>query len=248
MNIRVIDTKGNTKGRMDLPDEMFAVKANGALLAQAVRVYLANQRQGTAKVKSRGEVEGSGRKIYRQKGTGRARHGDRYAPIFVGGGVAHGPRGDQNVKRTMSKKMRKKALFAALSGKLKEKKLIVVDGLESLEPKTKLVNKAIKTMIKEESVNVAVILPRMSETVVRGARNIANLTLLSARKLNAYEILKSDTILLTKDAMGVMEETFLGKTRKPQTQKRAVQQRKASPRKGGLPKKEVVNKSTGKRK
>ena len=101
--LAVVDVKGKSKGQINVSNEIFGINPNKIVVAQAVRVHLTNQRQATAKSKTRGEVSGSGKKIWRQKGTGRARHGDRYAPIFVGGGVAHGPRGNQNVKRNLSK-------------------------------------------------------------------------------------------------------------------------------------------------
>lgn len=211
MQIQVVDTTGKSTGKLKLPDEIFAVKANPKLLAQAVRVYLANQRQGTAKVKKRGEVRGSGRKIWRQKGTGRARHGDRYAPIFVGGGIAHGPTGKQQYKLSLSKKMRRKALFAALTKKREEKQLIVIEGLEKLKPKTKLMNEVLKKLTSESSGRISIILSENSDSVIRGVRNIQKVKLLPARKLNAYQVLNDGTIILMKDAVRLIKQTFLAK-------------------------------------
>ena len=211
MQIQVVDTKGKSIGKLNLSDEIYALKADRMLLAQAARVYLANRRQGTAKVKSRGEVRGSGKKIWRQKGTGRARHGDRYAPIFVGGGVAHGPRGNQHVKRKMSRAMKRKALFASLSLKVKTGKLLVVDGLEKLTPKTKVMSQAIEAISKGERENLAIILSQNADVVKRSARNLSGVSLLSATKLNAYEILDTEILLMMKDAAKMIEETFLPK-------------------------------------
>src|SRR3989344_7204583 len=114
LTVPVYEISGKEKGSLSLPKEAFSVDVNKALLAQAVRVYQSNQRQGTASTKTRGEVVGSTRKIYRQKGTGRARHGDIKAPIFVGGGVAHGPK-SANYRKSISQKMRRIALLGALS-------------------------------------------------------------------------------------------------------------------------------------
>src|SRR6185437_7247197 len=117
VSVDVVGIDGKVTGKIALPGEIFGEKLNKALLAQAVRVYLANQRQGNASTKTRGEVDGSTRKIYRQKGTGRARHGSVRAPIFVHGGIAHGPK-PRDFSLTMPQKMKQKALFSALSTKL----------------------------------------------------------------------------------------------------------------------------------
>lgn len=219
--IDVYNTKGKKTGKVQLPKEIFGAKINEQLMAQAVRVYLANQRKARAKTKTRGEVIGSGRKIYRQKGTGRARHADRYAPIFVGGGVAHGPTGKENYKLKMPKKMRRKALFSALTSKLKEKAIIVVEGLEKIEPKTKEMVKIMQSLtrltdgqeikiqngkLKEK---ISLVLPQPIEGVVRAARNIAGLKLRQVSLLNAYEVLNGGKIILTKESIKTLKETFL---------------------------------------
>src|SRR3989344_4209607 len=135
LTVPVYEISGKEKGSLSLPKEAFSVDVNKALLAQAVRVYQSNQRQGTASTKTRGEVVGSTRKIYRQKGTGRARHGDIKAPICVHGGVAHGPR-VTDFHAHMSQKMRRKALFVALSDKLQTEKIKVVNSFDGVTPKT----------------------------------------------------------------------------------------------------------------
>ena len=139
LNVAVYSLAGAKKGTISLNKEIFGAKVNKTLMAQAVRVYLVNQRQGTASTKTRGEVRASTRKIYRQKGTGRARHGAITAPIFRGGGIAFGPR-SRTFELKMSKQMRKKALFSALSSKLLENKILVVD-VDSATGKTKEMHK-----------------------------------------------------------------------------------------------------------
>src|SRR3990172_8527697 len=134
--IEVWDTEGKVVEKLALPEKIFAAKANKKLMAQAVRVYLANQRQGTQKTKSRGEIKASKAKIWRQKGTGKARHGARSAPIFVGGGGAHGPN-PRGFSLKIPQKMRQAALFSALSAKFQEGKILVVKGLEAIKPKVK---------------------------------------------------------------------------------------------------------------
>lgn len=211
--MKILDTKGKAVGNLTLPDEIFKVKVNPQLMAQAIRVYLANQRQGTSKVKSRGEIKGSTRKIYRQKGTGRARHGDRYAPIFVGGGVAHGPRGNQNVKLTISKKMRKLALFSVLSKKVKNDEILIVQGLGKLDAKTKIMNATLKIMVEKAEYKpgrISLILSDNQDSIRRATRNIKFVNILSANKLNAYETLNGGLLIFEKDAFDQFKDTFLG--------------------------------------
>jgi len=217
----VYNVKGKKTGKIQLPKEIFGAKINEPLMAQAVRVYQANQRKARAKAKTRGEVTGSGRKIYRQKGTGRARHADRYAPIFVGGGKAHGPRGIKNLRLKMPKKMRRKALFSALTVKLKEKAVIVVEGLEKIEPKTKEMVKIIQNLtrlpdgqgfkmqngkLKEK---ISLVLPQSIENVVRSARNMSGLKLSQVNLLNTYEVVNGGKMIFTKESVKKLREIFL---------------------------------------
>ena len=205
--IDIYDTTGKKTSKIQLPKEIFEAKINKQLMAQAVRVYLANQRKARAKTKSRGEVVGSRRKIYRQKGTGRARHADRYAPIFVGGGRAHGPKGKEVHRLKMPKKMRRLALFSALTSKLKEKNIIIVEGLEKIKPKTKEMVK-IMQIFKLEG-KVLFIQAKKIENIIRAARNIADIKLMQANLLNTYEVLRGRRLILTKDSIKTLKETFL---------------------------------------
>lgn len=209
----VYNTSAKKTGQVSLPDEIFAAPVNEELIAQSVRVYLANQRQAHAKTKTRGEVTGSTRKIYRQKGTGRARHGDRYAPIFVGGGIAHGPTGEENYQLKMTRKMRRLALFSALTDKLRAKQIIVIQGLEKVKPKTKEMSKILTKLTerKPESQKLLLVLPKVMENVIRGARNIKGVKVTLAKQLHPYQILNRDKLILTKPALKVLKETFLKK-------------------------------------
>ncbi|MBL7158966.1 50S ribosomal protein L4 [Candidatus Microgenomates bacterium] len=215
VKVNVFDIKGEITGKISLPDEIFAVEAKKELIAQAVRVYLANQRQGTASTKNRSEVRGSRRKIWRQKGTGRARHGDKYAPIFVGGGIAHGPK-PKDFSLKFSKKMRKKALFGTLTLKLKEKQLLVVSGLEKIKPKTKELVKVIKALKLEDKNNklktkTLLVAPKKTDNLILAGRNLENLVFNQADLLNAYTILSCQKLILMKEAIPVLKETFLKK-------------------------------------
>ncbi|OGG09314.1 50S ribosomal protein L4, partial [Candidatus Gottesmanbacteria bacterium RBG_16_43_7] len=172
-------------------------RVNIPLLTQAVRVYRANQRQGSAKTKTRGEVRGSTRKIYRQKGTGRARHGGIRAPIFVGGGIVFGPQiRDYSLKLT--KKMKAAALRTTFYLNVKNNQVNVVDGLESLPHKTKSFASAINRITK--STNVLLIIER-GNGIKRFIRNIPFIHLSVTSQLNPYELLAADQILFTRGAL-----------------------------------------------
>lgn len=210
--VNVLATNGKKVGTIKLPKEIFGARINEDLIAQAVRVYLANQRKARAKTKRRGEVVGSRRKIWRQKGTGRARHGDRYAPIFVGGGVAHGPTGRENWKLKLSKKMRRKALFSALTSKLKDGEVIVVTGLEKVKPKTKEMVGVLQKLTQKGKLTI--VLPKRTENIIRAARNIKGVNLAQASLLNTYEVLNGGTLIFTKGSVDKLEEVFLRKKKK----------------------------------
>lgn len=201
--VDLMDVKGKVIGTASLPKELFGAKVNEILMAQAVRVYLANQRKGTASTKSRGEVNASTRKIYRQKGTGRARHGAISAPIFVGGGIAFGPK-PRDYSLTLSKQMKRGALASALSVRLKNKAVRVVDGLEKLTPKTKLMHEAFTKIIgdtQKKTPKILVVMPIKAENAKRAARNIAGVTIRPAALLNTYEVLNTDTLIFMKDSV-----------------------------------------------
>ena len=214
LKISVYNTKGKALESMTLPKEIFGVEVNGEIMSQAVRVYLANKRRGTVKTKSRGEVKISTRKIYGQKGTGRARHGAASAPIFVGGGIAFGPR-QRDYSLKLSQKMRKVALFSALSSKLKDGEIKIVTGLEKLEPKTKLFADVFNNLsLNEKKKQVLLVTPKLGkdfETVVRGAKNLEGVRITSSNLLNTYDILASKNILFMKNAVEAVKETFLKK-------------------------------------
>lgn len=211
LNASVFDTKGKITGRMELPQQIFGVKINNSLMSQAVRVYLANQRQGTSKTKHRGEVDRTTKKIYQQKGTGRARHGSRRAPIFVGGGKVFGPT-PRDLSLSISKKMRTLALFCALSSKLKDNEIKIIKGLETILPKTKLMVEVLKNLEIKDASKVLLIMPKIgreTENVYRAGRNIEGVEILSANTLNTYKVLDNSLILLMKDSIDVLKNTFV---------------------------------------
>lgn len=208
--VNVYNTSGKKTGKLSLPKEIFGQEPNEKLIAQAVRVYLANNRQGGAKTKTRGQRRGSTRKIYRQKGTGRARHGSIRAPIFVKGGRAHGPTGTENFNLRLAKKMRRQALFSALSSKLKEKRIKVITGLEKIKPKTKEMARVLENFkLKAGEEKISLVIAENLEDIRRSASNIQKFSLLQAKQLNAYKVLNNQWLLFAKSSIKVVKDTFL---------------------------------------
>lgn len=213
LSASVYNLKGKVVEKITLPKEIFGVDVNDRLMAQAVRVYLQNQRLGTQSTKTRGEVQGSTRKIYRQKGTGRARHGARYAPIFVGGGIAFGPK-PRDFSLRVPSKMRKVAVISALSSKLKDGEIKVISGLEKIEPKTKIMNDTIKSMDLERK-KILLVTPATSAELpdlYKAARNIEGVKILPAQMLNTYEVLDNVSIFLMKPSIEVLRKHLIGGT------------------------------------
>lgn len=198
---------GTKSGQMELPKEIFAAKINEPLIAQAVRVYLSNQRKAQAKVKSRGEIAMTTAKWFRQKGTGRARHGARSAHIFVGGGVVHGPTGEQNYQLKMPKKMKKQALFAVLSDKFKLGKVIIIKDLAKIEPKTKKMKTILEKLVKDGKTTI--ILSEKLENITRAARNLKGVNLTQVNQLNPYEILNGGRLIFMKEAVEKLKEKWI---------------------------------------
>jgi large subunit ribosomal protein L4 len=212
LKLDVFDIKGKVVESISLPKEIFGVKINNQLMAQAVRVFLANQRRGTVKTKSRGEVNKTTKKVYKQKGTGRARHGAMSAPIYVGGGVAFGPR-PRDYSLSLPQKMKKAALFSALSAKLKDGEIKVLTGLEKIEPKTKLMAKVIKNLNFESKSKMGnkllLITADGADNIRQAGRNIKGLSILDAKQINTYEILDNRGIILMKGSLEVIKNNFI---------------------------------------
>jgi len=206
VSANLIDFQKEKKEKISLPATIFGVKPNLKLIAQAVRVYLANQRKSFAKTKTRGEVKRTKAKIYRQKGTGRARHGSRSAPIFVGGGRAHGPRGEQNYKLLLPKKMRMKALISALSAKTKEGKIVIVDGIEKFK-KTKEAASALEKFFPKEK-NFLLVISKKNDSLIQAFGNLPSLEISYVDSLNIYRILKANKILLAKEVIKSLEDKW----------------------------------------
>ncbi len=211
LSLEVFDTKGKLAETILLPKEIFGAEVNDKLLAQAVRVYLANQREGSARTKTRSTVHGTTKKVWQQKGTGRARHGSRKAPIFVHGGIAWGPR-PRDFSLSLSKKMRRAALFSALSLKQKSNEIKGIKGLEKLTPKTKLIVEVLNNLgVNKDNKKILLITPKGKEfeNVYRAARNIQGVNILPADIINAYQIMDNKLILLMDKSLDVITSNFL---------------------------------------
>ena len=197
--------EGATIGEVELSDEIFAAPINEAAMHLVVRSYLAAQRQGTQSALTRGQVRGGGRKIYRQKGTGNARHHGNRAPQFKHGGVVFAPK-PRDYVIAVNKKVRRLAFKSAMTAKLNEGGIIVVDALNLKEAKTKLMAQALKNLKADKK--ALVVLPAKDENVVRATANLAEAKTTYVNTLNVYDILNADKVILTKAAKESVEEVY----------------------------------------
>ena len=203
-NVSVYNMEGKEVGKIDLNDAVFGVEVNEHLVHMAVVQQLANKRQGTQKAKTRSEVSGGGRKPWRQKGTGHARQGSIRAPQWKGGGVVFAPV-PRDYSFKMNKKEKRAALKSALTSRVQENKLIVVEELKFDEIKTKNFKKVMDNL----NVNKAlVILGDKNENAVLSARNIPTIQTAYAEFINVYDVMKGGTLVLTKDAVTKIEEVY----------------------------------------
>lgn len=203
--VAVFNIDGQQVGDIELKDEVFGVQVNEPLLHQAVQVYLANQRQGTQSAKTRAEVRGGGRKPWRQKGTGRARHGSIRSPQWTGGGVVFAPK-PRDYSQKLPKKMRRQAMLSALSLKAKGNEIIVLDELKIEKPKTKLIDEMLKNLNVEKK--ALIVLKDSDQAVEKSVRNLPGAKMILAGTLNVYDILKYDTFVITKQAVEAVEEVY----------------------------------------
>lgn len=206
MKVNLYDLKAKNIGQTNLDKDIFEYNINHSLMSQSVRVYLSNQRKSHAKAKGRSDVSGSTRKIWAQKGTGNARHSDRQAPIFVGGGVAHGPKGDQNYKLKMSKKMTKFALRSAFSLFAKNKKIIAISKLDKIASKTKDAKNLIDLLKKDNSLlssskKIGLIVDSKSTKIKNAFKNLDNINIIYLDSINTYNILKQNFLIFSDKSL-----------------------------------------------
>ena len=207
MKVTVYDQQGKETGTTLLPKEIFDLKINLDLVHQVVVSQSANQRKVIANVKDRSEVRGGGRKPWRQKGTGRARHGSRRSPIWKGGGVTFGPTSERVFKKKINKKMKRIALLMTLSAKAKNNLIIVLDSLSLTEIKTKLMAKSLAKLPVKGSVLIA--LPKVEKNIIMAARNIPQTRTIEAKNLNALDLLSYKYLILPKESIKTIKDTFL---------------------------------------
>lgn len=203
-NVAVYNMEGKEVGKMDLNDAVFGVEINEHLVHMAVVQNLANKRQGTQKAKTRAEVSGGGRKPWRQKGTGHARQGSTRAPQWKGGGVVFAPT-PRDYSFKLNKKEKRAALKSVLTSRVQDNKLIVLDELKFDAIKTKDFKKVMDNLKVEKAM---VVIDGQDENVILSARNLPTVNTAVAENINVYDILKGDTLVLTKDAVAKIEEVF----------------------------------------
>lgn len=256
MQFTVLNTTGKSTS-LEASDTVFGAKPNKVLMAQAVRVFLANQRQGTSKTKTRSEINRTKKKWFKQKGTGNARHGARTPNIFVGGGVSHGPTGHENWTLTMAKQMKKKALMSALSSQ--KEQIIVTTVLSDIEPKTKDAVAFLKKLAPN-SKKTLIIVDKQMDNITRSMSNLPQVIIKSVQRLNILDVIYADALIMTKEAVKAIEDRLMGTTNKVEVKEEKVEAvaekkpaakkeataTKAAPKKAAKPvaKKPVAKKAT----
>ena len=203
-NVKVFNMSGSEVGSIELNDSIFAVEVNTHVMHQAVVQYLANKRQGTQSALTRAEVRGGGRKPWRQKGTGRARQGSTRSPQWTGGGVVFAPK-PRDYSFKLNKKVKRLALKSALTTKVNDGKFVVVDEINLPEMKTKEMVKVLNNLNVNKSI---VVLEDANEKAVVAARNIPTVKTASVSTINVYDILKYDSVVVTKAAVEKIEEVY----------------------------------------
>jgi large subunit ribosomal protein L4 len=207
MEVKILKQDGSETSRTAiLNDEIFNIQPNDHAIWLDVKRIQANKRRGLASTKERNQVKGSRRKLYRQKGTGRARHGSIRSPIWRGGGITFGPDGRRNYKQKMPKKLRRLALKSALTAKVNAGSIIVLDSLTMDVPKTKAMVEVLNKL--QTGRKVLIVLDSPQENVYKSARNIPGVKTTHAGQLNVYDILNTDNLVLTQDAVSQIEEVL----------------------------------------
>ncbi len=213
LELAVYNQEGQEVEKITLPQEIFGLKINQDLVKQAVEAQMSQSRIPYAHAKDRSEVRGGGKKPWRQKGTGRARHGSIRSPIWRGGGVTHGPRKEKNFAKKINKKMRRAALLMTLSGKVKDNELVVLDDLKLEQPKTKEMVKIIRQLagkVKSDlDKGALVVIPQKDENIIRATRNIPKFSTIGVQSLNVVDLLSYKYLLMPKGAIEVIKKIFL---------------------------------------
>jgi len=212
MKYQVLNFKKEVVGEIDLPEKVFKTKWSPELVHQVVLAQMANLRRPWAHAKDRSEVSGGGRKPWRQKGTGRARHGSSRSPIWIGGGKAHGPNKERNYSQKVNKKMRRTALFSVLSKKLKENEITILDHIDFAPAKTKAVSDSLRSLfgLKKNSKKYdALIVPDIENKIVsRISKNLPKTKVLLPDSLNVQDLLSYRNVLIDQKAVGLISKHY----------------------------------------
>ncbi|RJQ14593.1 50S ribosomal protein L4 [Candidatus Parcubacteria bacterium] len=210
MKIPVLDKEGKKVKELELPKEIFNVAWNPDLVHQVMTVQFSNERQNLAHTKDRSEVRGGGKKPWRQKGTGRARHGSRRSPIWIGGGVTFGPRSEKNFKKSINKKMKRKAVLSVLSKKAKDSEIVVLEKLSITERKTKQLTEVLRKLPLKR-LNALIALPEHDVQIKLAGRNINTIKITDAPNLNVVDLLKYKYVVMPENAIDIIGKTFIKK-------------------------------------
>ena len=212
MNADVYNWKNEKVGTLELPEKVFGAKWSPTLVKQVVNAQSANARDPWAHAKDRSEVSGGGKKPWRQKGTGRARHGSTRSPLWRHGGKAHGPRNERDYSQKVNKKMKRAALFAVLSHKMKEGELKVFDSMELSAPKTKILASSLAALLnmtkKAKRYDVLMVGAAATKSLVRASANLEKAKALDATALNVIDILNHKNLFVEKDAVAVIAKHY----------------------------------------
>jgi len=217
MKVNLYNQNAEIIGEAELPDDIFGLKINPDLVHQVLTAQMANSRQVIAHTKDRSEVRGGGRKPWRQKGTGRARHGSRRSPLWKGGGVTFGPTKERNFEKKINKKMKRKAIFMVLSSKAGDKELMLLDDLKLNTPKTKeafsVIDRLSEKLVgykktKKKRDSILLVAPERNEAILQAVNNLPFVEIIEARNLNVRDLLEKKYLVLLKESIPVIKRTF----------------------------------------
>ena len=208
MKYPVLNQKGEQVKEISLSEKIFGVELNKDLMYQVIVSQQANKRQGNAHTKTRAHVAGGGRKPWKQKGLGRARHGSSRSPLWKGGGTTFGPINEKIFKKSIPKKMKRKAMLMGLSSKIENKDLVLIDNIKISEAKTKLASVIFNNLIPEQK-KTLIVLPNLSKDIILATKNIPYLKTIQAKDLNCLAILSCKNLIVLEDSIDVIEKIFL---------------------------------------
>ena len=206
LKTKLYNQEGKESGEMELPENVFGVELNDDLVHQAVVAQMANARQILADTKDKGEVRGGGKKPWKQKGTGRARHGSSRSPIWKGGGVTFGPTSDRNFSKMINKKMKTKALFMVLSGKLRDNEIVVVDNIKLEKTSTSKMKSVLDKLPLSGKVLISI--DKKDDNIFNSIKNIPNISMIASDSLNVVDLLKNKVLLINKKGIERIGEVY----------------------------------------